>query len=673
MCSHFDGRSSCLANRWRLAVLPISLALAGWNCRALADEELISLSLEQLMDVTVSSASRFEQKISKVASAVTVITRDEIQQHGWRTLAEALRSVPGFYIHNDRNYDYIGMRGFARPQDFNSRILLLLDDQRINDPLYDQAKVGSEQLLDLDLVERIEVVRGPGSSVYGGNAIFGVINVITRTARQVDGFEAAAGWASHHTRSGRLSFGGRSENGFELLASFSGLHSEGPSLYFPELDSPATNNGRTSGTDFDYNERFFGRLSFGGWRLTAAASQRRKGSPNGSYGSNFNDPQNSIVDSQAFVDLSYQQPLTDSSEIQGRVYWSRYAYDWTSNYNTPPILNHDQAQANWWGSELKLLASWSPRNRLVSGIEYESSYHLNQWNYDPSPANEYFRDQRRSQRFGVFLQNDFQWTDAINLSLGARVDKVGNTRVQISPRLGVVYRSSPETIWKMQYGTAFRAPNTYESHYRFPGSQIDNPDLQPEKITTYEAGVAHYFSRRTRLSATLYHYKISQLIDQISDPGNGGLLKYTNSDPVNSAGVELEAEHLFQNGARLRTNLDLSQTRDSSGHRLTNSPRAIGKILVSIPLPWLGLQLGGEGQWMSSRKTWSGESVAGHGMVNLMLLKPQARQGWQFSAGIMNLFDRRHDDPTALDIAIPGRDRTVQNGRTFRVNTVLRF
>ncbi|HMY07932.1 MAG TPA: TonB-dependent receptor plug domain-containing protein, partial [Accumulibacter sp.] len=213
--------STChLVRHWQANVLltMLTLVLGSGNALAAVDD-LTALSLEQLMDVSVSSASRFEQKVSKIASSVTVISREEIQQHGWRTLAQALRSVPGFYIHYDRNYDYIGARGFARPQDYNSRILLLIDGYRTNDPLYDQAYVGSEQLLDIDLVERIEVVRGPGSSVYGGNAIFGVVNIITRAASEINGFESAAGWASHHSREGRLTYGRRAENGVELLAS----------------------------------------------------------------------------------------------------------------------------------------------------------------------------------------------------------------------------------------------------------------------------------------------------------------------------------------------------------------------------------------------------------------------------------------------------------------------
>ncbi|HNH24649.1 MAG TPA: TonB-dependent receptor [Accumulibacter sp.] len=620
----------------------------------------------------MSSASRFEQKVSKIASSVTVISREEIQQHGWRTLAQALRSVPGFYIHYDRNYDYIGARGFARPQDYNSRILLLIDGYRTNDPLYDQAYVGSEQLLDIDLVERIEVVRGPGSSVYGGNAIFGVVNIITRAASEINGFESAAGWASHHSREGRLTYGRRAENGVELLASLSGSSSDGPGLYFPEYDTPANNYGRTTGTDFDRHRSIFARLSYDGWRLTAAASRRVKGAPSGAYGANFDDPANTVNDTQAYVDLAYQRPLSENAQLSGRLYWGDYVSDWLANYSSPPVFNHDRGKANWWGSEIKLVNAWSPDNQLVSGIEYQVNYRLKQWNYDVDPYQLYLDEQQRRRRFGFFLQNDFQWTDALNVSLGARLDKISGAAVKLTPRLGLVYRSSAETIWKMQYGTAFRTPNAYESHYQIPGFQSVNPDgLAPEKITTYEAGIEHYLSRQTRLAATFYFYKLDGLLETAPDPS--GLLQYVNSGTVKAAGIELEAEHQFDNRARLRLSVDLQKTRDAAGNTLTNSPQTVAKFLAWQPLPWFGLQLGSEGQWLSRRKTELGTTVPSYGIVNLTLLKPQTSHGWQFSAGVNNLFDRRYADPASRDLTLPDRDRFAQNGRTFQVKAVFRY
>src|SRR5206468_2674797 len=115
----------------------------------------------------------------------------EIQHQGYRTLGEILNSVRSFFATNDRNYTSLGVRGFSRPGDYNTRILLLIDGHRVNDNIYDEAMIGPELALDLDLIQQIEIVRGPVSSLYGSNALFAVINITTRRGRDLNGLEVA--------------------------------------------------------------------------------------------------------------------------------------------------------------------------------------------------------------------------------------------------------------------------------------------------------------------------------------------------------------------------------------------------------------------------------------------------------------------------------------------------
>src|SRR4030042_6440423 len=142
--------------------------------------DLTQLGIEELMEIevaTVYGASKYEQKVTEAPSSVTVITADEIKKYGYRTLADILRSVRGFYVTNDRNYSYVGCRGFARPGDYNSRVLVLVDGHRINDNVYDSVLVGLEFILDVDLIDRVEIIRGTSSSLYGTAAFFAVINI----------------------------------------------------------------------------------------------------------------------------------------------------------------------------------------------------------------------------------------------------------------------------------------------------------------------------------------------------------------------------------------------------------------------------------------------------------------------------------------------------------------
>lgn len=668
---------------WRSRACLIALLLTTAHQGAAADQELTEMPLEQLMseaklrDASIASASRFSQRVSTTPSAVTVITHDDIQQYGWRTVAEVLRSVPGFYLHSDRSYDYLGVRGFARPEDYNSRVLLLIDGQRTNDAIYDMAYVGSEQLIDLDLVDRIEVVRGPGSSVYGGNALFATINIVPRTGQQIDGIEVGTSYSSFDTFYGRATYGKRLDNGADVVASISGMDSRGPDLRFPEFNAPETKYGRTSDTAFDRNSRLYARLSQDGLSLTAAASQRENGNPGATFGVLFGDPANRQTDSQAYLNLNYTRRLSADSEVSGRLFWGAYSYDGRAVYagattDDPPVRNRDRAEASWWGSELKLITAWSARNKLVGGVEYQSNYRQKQWNYDLNPYQSYLDDLRHSERSGLYVQNDFQWTDSVKVSLGARYDKVGTASGELSPRLGLVFRSSEQTGWRLLYGSAFRPANVYEKFYTFPETQIANDKLKPEKLTTWEAGVDHYLGRHTRLAATTYYYRMDKLIEQLTD-AESGLLKHQNTGNARAQGLELEADQQWDNGARLRLSLDVSKTENAQGEQLSNSPHVVGKFLGSLPLPWMGLRLGAEGQWLSSRKTDAGTDVASYGVVNLTLLRPMAKDGWQFSASLFNLFDKKFADPAAPDVGVPMRSQFEQDGRTFRIKAIHRF
>ena len=121
--------------------------------------DLSEASLEQLGNIKVYSASKHFQLAGDAPSSVTLITADEIQQHGYRTLGDILQTVRGFFVTNDRNYSSVGVRGFARPGDYNTRILLLVDGHRLNDNIYDEAMIGTEFPIDIDLIERIEIIR----------------------------------------------------------------------------------------------------------------------------------------------------------------------------------------------------------------------------------------------------------------------------------------------------------------------------------------------------------------------------------------------------------------------------------------------------------------------------------------------------------------------------------
>src|SRR3984957_1080673 len=181
------GRRRWRRNRTsRLLLLFVMLGASSVRAQQPGPEDLDTQSMEDLVKMKVESvygAAKFLQKAEDAAASITVVTAEDIQKHGYRTLADVLRSVRGFYVINDRNYSYVGVRGLSIPGDYNARILFLLDGHRVNDNIFDGAYVDEGFPVGVDLIDRIEIIRGPNSSVYGTGAFAAVINVITKRGR----------------------------------------------------------------------------------------------------------------------------------------------------------------------------------------------------------------------------------------------------------------------------------------------------------------------------------------------------------------------------------------------------------------------------------------------------------------------------------------------------------
>jgi iron complex outermembrane receptor protein len=345
-----------------------SLAAGKANCAGQESiRDLAEATLEQLGSVKVYSASKHLQAACDAPSSVTVVTADEIQKYGYRTLADILKTVPGFFVMNDRNYSSVGVRGLARPGDYNTRILLLVDGHRLNDNVYDEAMVGTEFPINIDLIQRVEVIRGPVSSLYGSNALFGVINIITKRGRDINGLELSAEAASFNTYSGTITYG-RKLRQLEFLISSTFYGSRGNnSLFFPEFNTPETNYGIARHADDDQVGSALATISFRDFTLQAVYGTREKGIPTAPYGTIFNNSGTRTTDSNSYIDLRYQHSFGNSWDVLARTFYDRYTYQGTYIYASPldpsqTSPNLDFADGKWWG-----LSCRSPR-RSCSGI-----------------------------------------------------------------------------------------------------------------------------------------------------------------------------------------------------------------------------------------------------------------------------------------------------------------
>src|SRR5258708_24355371 len=182
--------------------------------------DLTKLSLADLIKVQIETgygASKFGQNVTRAPASVTIVTVDEIQKYGYRTLADLLRSVPGFYVSYDPQDAYIGRRGISRPSDYNTLVLILIDGHRVNENVYDGTYIDGEFVLDFDLIDRVEIIRGPGSSLYGTDAFFAVINIFTKRGRDLKGTKVSLSAGGQQSYQGLVRYGRQFTNSLYLL------------------------------------------------------------------------------------------------------------------------------------------------------------------------------------------------------------------------------------------------------------------------------------------------------------------------------------------------------------------------------------------------------------------------------------------------------------------------
>ena len=632
------------------------LAFASGTDTNQATPDLTALPLDSLMQLElpkVYAASKVEQKETEAPASITVITADDIKKQGYQTLGDALQSVPGFNVSYDRNYEFVGVRGVDLG-DFNSRILLLVDGHRVNNNLTDGAFVDNAFLLDLDLVDRVEVIRGPSAVLYGNNAFFGVINVITRTGAQLNGFEVASDYGAFDSYKARLSYGRLFTNGLELLLSGSYYNSAGNSeLFYQEFDTPAQNNGEAHNLDGEMYGKFFGSLNYQDFSLEGAFSHREKVNPTAQYDVVFNDSRLATTDEQGYAALKYAHSFKDDYDLTARLYYDTY-YHVIGYPLSPSLFYLEQDTGEWWGTEVQLDKRLWDRHTFTIGADYRDDFkQQTELTSEPTTA-------RTRQSEGVYFQSDG----------GVRYDQYGDFDPAIDPRLALIYDPMDGSTFKAIYGTAFRAPNFTElSDPRFQ-------NIQPEKIASYELDYDQQLGAHFRSSVSGFYNQMHDLI--VFDSGN-----YTNFD-ANTKGVELALEGHWTNGISCRASYSFQSTKDYSvAWSLPDSPNNMLKLDVTTPLIADKLSAGLEFQYTSSRDslntitgpggqpiTVQGVEAGGFAVVNFTLFSHNLINNLDLSASVYNLLDRHYSDPASQ---FHVQNIIEQDGRSFRVSLTYRF
>lgn len=566
------------------------------------------------------------------------------------------------------------MRGFGRPGDYNSRLLILVDGHRMNDNIYASGAVGTDFVLDLDLIDRVEIIRGPGSSLYGTGAFFGVVNVITRKGSDVAGTEVAATAGSQDTYKGRLTYGRSLSNGGNLLLSATGYHSNGDTnLFFPEFNSPATNNGFAHDLDQDHFSSVFASTSFGEFTFEAGAVWRRKDIPTASFNSVFDATGTNTTDDRQYLDLNYRHAFDADSDVTARLYYDRYAYDGSYLTALTPITpDHDYARGQAVGTEIKYSTALGKQHRVTVGTEYIDNIQEDLANYYIQPFVQNLDSRNSARSLGLYAQDEYRPFESLIFNVGLRYDRFYGEASSTNPRLAAIWLPRAGTALKVLYGTAFRTPNAYELYWGGPGPAVNtlSQNLRPEKIRTTELAWEQEWTQSWRSTASVYHYHLRDLISLVPDDANPGKFVFVNSEPINATGFDFEVGYRRADGIEARASATYQDANEESGARLSNSPREMFKLNVLVPIGASRFTAGTELQYVGPRLTLQGNTAGGYTIVNLTLFGSRIWKQLDVSASVYNLFGKRYSDPGTGNVI---QDQIQQDGTTFLLKAMCRF
>lgn len=634
------------------------------------DRDLTTISLEQLADLKVISASLHEESLRDAPASVTVITAEDIRKFGYRTLRDALSYVRDFFASSDHSYASIGIRGFNLPG-YETRFVLMVNGHSIAENLTDSTFAGNDFPVDLDLVQRIEVVRGPSSALYGSNGVLATINVVTKRPMDMRGTAVTVETDSLSGRKVGVSTAVALGQSANLLLSTSVFNNTGShQLYFPEFDTAQTNFGRAIGMDGEKGYHVFADLTWGSWEVLAVAGDRIKVQPVSWGDTVFNDPGTRVEDSRAFVELSYTRNLSGDRTLSWRTSYDSYRYRGIYHYVIDGVdglpsgiqdsREHDYG--DWVASKLTYRFPDSSSGHLTLGAEFKVDVRALMNAFDIQPQkNQLLWIDLPDRYVGIFAQQEWALGHHWNLNLGGRFDWSWLKSSSVSPRVAVIYKPSPKSDIKVLYGRAFRNPSTYTMFYDDGGlSQIANPALRPETTDTYEVDFDRDFTRRWRASASVYHYRVNGLVQQIY--GADGVIQNVNADRVRAAGASLELTCILPKAITLASSLQIQRAVFSSGAVLPNSPGQVGKLHLSAPLWRQTVNLSAGLQALGQRRTYAGANLPWVILPEAAISIRQLAGGLQLSAGIQNLSNSFYREPVGLSSTV---DSMIGNGRTI--------
>ncbi|MEW5855604.1 MAG: TonB-dependent receptor [Myxococcota bacterium] len=713
------GVSTARTGGWRRLIV-VALALDAATARAqqcvgaaaqppASVEALQELDLESLLDIEIYSSTKSSQRGAQTPAVVTVVTAEEIQARGYTTLADVLRVVPGFYDAYDLVSHNVGIRGVnGGPRAGGNVLKLMIDNQPVDFRPTTENFFG-EELVPLEAVERVEIIRGPASALYGANAFLGVVNVITRCGRAVHGFQLTGHGVLVRGRPGAgvglVAGAGLDEVDVLVAGKAWGLDRSGLALptTSPLLErSPGLAARGPSQEDLSRPRTFLGKLSgpalAGHVTLSASIQNSDAVGEFQSFGVLTHGTRVSLIN-QNFR-IGYDKSLSDDVGVSASVHYlqGRPAPEERLNAGRVDYVLVRSMGVEGWGASAEARLSPTRQLALTVGADFLRELHLL-----PTYDRLYVQDvraldgsvairagevvpgeahgaRRSLENAGVYGQALMTFSDDITAIGGVRVDYHSIYGANLSARTGLVYAppDSPLSV-KLLYGSSYKAPSASQL-YTQPlgvGDVRGNPDLRPQYAHTVEAATgASLPDGRGEISANLFATNIS---GRVEFRQSGLFQRAENTVTELVVGAEVASRFILTPSLHLRVLSGAARTVwQRAGSELgslvpvTNQlfPPLQVHLIGDYLIPSAGLRLSAEASYVGARRSSQSNAVLKGGEYELApylytagaiswtrVLLPGRETG--VNLRLANVFNRPWVDPGFGGIDVPAQGVTA--------------
>jgi outer membrane receptor for ferrienterochelin and colicin len=637
----------------------------------------------------ISLATGYRQPVAKAPAVATVITAEEIEAIGARTLEQVLETVPGLHISTARSIsDVYVVRGIFSEN--NAQVLVMIN----NIPVSDVVNGGRPQTWKMPVfnIERIEIVRGPGSAIYGADAFAGVINVITKTAKNIDGTQLGAEAGSFDTYGGWFLHGG--EMGpVDVAVALQGSTTDGYGDTITADDQTRIDNILGTSASLaprpintrrdDINARI--DLSYDNWRLHTG------------YQGFFNvgtgvgtvlalDPQGKVDTQLINADLTYNLAVRDDLELDAQASFFRYDFD--SSLKTLPNGAFDGAFPDGVLNDVKFIADHvrTGVTALYSGLRHHQLRLGVGFNYST------VGDIREKRNFllsptglpiptGVFadtdtlgvegsaqpfdrrvyyglIQDEWQFARDWTLTAGLRVDSFSDFGSTVNPRASLVWSASPSLTAKLLYGRAFRAPSLLELIAREGGVARGNPNLDPETINMVELALLKQWNQDLYTGLNVFWYETDDLIQAVTASATQpSIVMFENTAGTWGSGMEFDGRYDITRHLHLKFNYAFQHSEDSATNTSTG---IVPKHQVYAQAGWQFIprwHLDGRLKWVGGRDRQEGDprgDIDDYVLVGITIRRTDIVNHLDFSISINNLFNTDAREPSLAPLSIPG-------------------